>query len=52
MGIATITSARIYKGQQMNKTGEETVLKFEEFPHVALSKVNTMLCLFHVYTLC
>lgn len=27
----------------MNKTGEETVLKFEEFPHVALSKVKTRL---------
>jgi len=41
--MATITSSRIYKGQQMNKTGEETVLKFEEFPHVALSKVKTRL---------
>lgn len=40
MGIPTITSARIYKGQQMNKTGEETVFKFEEFPNVALSKVR------------
>ncbi|XP_063409466.1 alkaline phosphatase-like [Mytilus trossulus] len=38
MGMPTITSARIYKGQQMKKTGEETVFKFEEFPNVALSK--------------
>ena len=47
MGMATITSSRIYKGQQMNKTGEETVLKFEEFPHVALSKVKTRLYCSH-----
>ena len=39
MGISTVTSARILKGQLQNKTGEETVLSFETFPHVGLSKV-------------
>ena len=38
MGVSTITAARIYKGQKQNKPGEETILKFEEFPHLALSK--------------
>ncbi|XP_037075229.1 alkaline phosphatase-like [Pollicipes pollicipes] len=38
MGIPTITAARIYKGQQQGKNGEEGNLFFETFPHVALSK--------------
>ncbi|XP_051778692.1 alkaline phosphatase, tissue-nonspecific isozyme [Erpetoichthys calabaricus] len=38
MGITTITAARILKGQLENKNGEQTVLTFEAFPHVALSK--------------
>lgn len=38
MGIPTITAARIYKGQQQGKNGEEGNLFFEKFPHVALSK--------------
>ncbi|XP_077988600.1 alkaline phosphatase-like [Glandiceps talaboti] len=38
MGIATLTSARIRKGQDQGQTGEETVLFFEDFPHVGLSK--------------
>jgi alkaline phosphatase len=38
--VSTITAARIYKGQKQNKPGEETILKFEEFPHLALSKVS------------
>ncbi|KAF0307021.1 Alkaline phosphatase [Amphibalanus amphitrite] len=40
MGIPTITAARIYKGQQQGKNGEEGHLYFEKFPHVALSKVS------------
>lgn len=40
MGMSTITASRIYKGQKQGRPGEETVLKFEEFPHVALSKVK------------
>ncbi len=39
MGISTITAARILEGQQKGQSGEENKLSFEEFPHVALSKV-------------
>ncbi|XP_055337448.1 alkaline phosphatase-like [Paramacrobiotus metropolitanus] len=38
MGIATLTAARIYKGQREGRTGEEGFLAFERFPHVGLSK--------------
>ncbi|KAK3603506.1 hypothetical protein CHS0354_030359 [Potamilus streckersoni] len=38
MGVSTVTAGRILKGQNRNKTGEETVLSFDKFPHVALSK--------------
>ncbi|XP_005996827.1 alkaline phosphatase, tissue-nonspecific isozyme [Latimeria chalumnae] len=38
MGLATVTAARILKGQMKNKLGEETLLTMETFPHVALSK--------------
>ena len=38
MGISTITAARIYDGQSKGQTGEENVLSFEQFPHVALVK--------------
>jgi alkaline phosphatase len=40
MSIATITSSRIYSGQKIGLSGEESVLSFEEFPHVGLSKVS------------
>jgi alkaline phosphatase len=40
MSISTITAARIYFGQKMGFTGEESVLSFEEFPNIALSKVS------------
>ncbi|XP_062619646.1 alkaline phosphatase, tissue-nonspecific isozyme-like isoform X3 [Saccostrea cucullata] len=39
MGLSTINAARIYKGQKQGNPGEETILEFEKFPHVALSKV-------------
>ena len=39
MGVSTVTAARILKGQLENKTGEESVLSFETFPYVGLSKV-------------
>ena len=42
MGISTVTAARIYKGQQTGKPGEESVLAWERFPHVALSKVKSV----------
>ncbi|XP_033642010.1 alkaline phosphatase-like [Asterias rubens] len=38
MGVPTITAARILKGQQAGMPGEETVLAWEDFPSVALSK--------------
>ncbi|XP_060066465.1 alkaline phosphatase-like [Ylistrum balloti] len=38
MSISTATAARIRRGQIQGRTGEETVLKFEEFPHVGLLK--------------
>ncbi|XP_067659275.1 alkaline phosphatase, tissue-nonspecific isozyme-like isoform X2 [Haliotis asinina] len=38
LGISTVTAARIYKGQVQNRSGEETLLEFEKFPNVALSK--------------
>lgn len=38
MGISTITAARIYAGQKRGQTGEEFVLPFETFDHVALVK--------------
>ena len=40
MGISTVTAARILKGQLAGMPGEETVLAWENFPNVALAKVN------------
>ncbi|XP_065936203.1 alkaline phosphatase, tissue-nonspecific isozyme isoform X2 [Magallana gigas] len=39
MGLSTINAARIYKGQKLGNTGEETTLEYETFPNVALAKV-------------
>lgn len=38
MGISTVTAARIFAGQQENRSGEENLLSFEQFPVMALSK--------------
>lgn len=38
MGISTVTAARIFAGQAQGLDGEEYLLSFEHFPHVALSK--------------
>ncbi|XP_041647650.1 intestinal-type alkaline phosphatase [Cheilinus undulatus] len=38
MGITTVTAARILKGQLAGKSGEESNLVMDTFPHVALSK--------------
>ncbi|XP_072244776.1 intestinal-type alkaline phosphatase [Leuresthes tenuis] len=38
MGITTVTAARILKGQLEEKSGEESSLVMDTFPHVALSK--------------
>ena len=41
MSIATVTGARIHKGQKMFKhSGEEQFLSWERFPASALMKVN------------
>lgn len=40
MSIATVTAARIYKGQKAGKTGEEEQLTFDKFPYSALSRVS------------
>lgn len=38
MGVSTVTAARIYAGQKLGHTGEEYVLPFETFEHLALVK--------------
>ncbi|MEZ5680766.1 MAG: alkaline phosphatase [Erythrobacter sp.] len=38
MGVSTVTAARIYAGQKLGQTGEEYVLPFENFEHLALVK--------------
>ena len=37
-GVATVTATRIFDGQSRGEPGEENVLSYERFPHVALSK--------------
>lgn len=39
MSLATLTAARIYKGQLENNTGESDYLSFEQFPFTGISKV-------------
>jgi len=38
MGVATVTAARIFEGQQQGVSGEENSLSFGKFPFVGLSK--------------
>ena len=38
MGVSTVTAMRILDGQNKGLPGEENVLPFERFPHVAMSK--------------
>lgn len=38
LSIPTLAATRVYLGQSQGKTGEETVLSFEEFPNTGLSK--------------
>jgi alkaline phosphatase len=40
MGVATVTSARIFKGQQRGDPWEETRFHMETLPHIALAKVS------------
>lgn len=42
MGITTDTSSRLLDGQSKEKTGEENVLSWEEFPWTALVKTCTV----------
>ncbi len=37
--VTTNTAARIFKGQLAGEPGEETVMVWDEFPHVSLLKV-------------
>ncbi|HEY8386170.1 MAG TPA: alkaline phosphatase, partial [Porticoccaceae bacterium] len=37
-GITSVTATRIFDGQSRGASGEENVLSYERFPHVALSK--------------
>lgn len=39
MSISTVTAGRIYQGQQLNEPGEESMLSFDKFPWIGLSKV-------------
>lgn len=41
MGVTTVTAARILAGQAAGGPGEDHVLSFETFPHVALIKTYT-----------
>ncbi|XP_077513159.1 alkaline phosphatase-like isoform X3 [Amblyomma americanum] len=39
MGVSTLTAARIYKGQRLQRnSGEEGALAWDSFPHVSLSR--------------
>lgn len=38
MGVSTVTAARILEGQRRGELGEDNLLAFEHFPHLALSK--------------
>ena len=40
LGATTVTASRILRGQINGMPGEETILKFEEFPYVSLAKVK------------
>jgi alkaline phosphatase len=44
MSLPTITASRIYKAQQItkNKNAEGSLLTFEKFPHLALSKTYSL----------
>lgn len=40
VGIATMTAARIFKGQRQGQTGEESNLEWDKFSALALAKVS------------
>lgn len=43
MGVATVTAARILRGQRLGKKGEDHELAWDSFPAVALAKVSISL---------
>lgn len=45
VGLATLTAARIFKGQRQGQHGESSHLAWEKFPAVALAKVSAPVCL-------
>jgi alkaline phosphatase len=42
MGVSTITAARVFDGQRKGQPGEENLLSFERFPHLALAKTYSV----------
>uniref|UniRef100_A0A8D8NPQ0 Alkaline phosphatase n=1 Tax=Culex pipiens TaxID=7175 RepID=A0A8D8NPQ0_CULPI len=38
MGVASLSTGRIYKGQLANRSGEEEMLSFDHFPYTGFSK--------------
>lgn len=40
MGVATVTAARILRGQRLGKKGEDHELAWDGFPAVAFAKVS------------
>lgn len=40
MGVATVTAARILRGQRLGKKGEDHELAWDAFPAVAFAKVR------------
>lgn len=42
MGVATVTAARILRGQRMGKRGEDHELAWDNFPALALAKVGAI----------
>lgn len=40
MGVATVTAARILRGQRLGKKGEDHELAWDAFPAVAFAKVS------------
>ena len=42
MGISTVTAARIFDGQSKGLSGEDNMLSFEDFPHLALVKTYNL----------
>ncbi|KAM6962923.1 alkaline phosphatase, intestinal, tandem duplicate 1 [Aplochiton taeniatus] len=42
MGVSTVSAARILRGQQEGRSGEETMLAMDTFPYLALSKTYSV----------